>query len=155
MTPSDISSLTKDAIRLVSTAGLGKDVIDLLTAKLEILRDELSATKELLSDAKSENADLKIENAELKKQIQNFIPRSEMLEHETHSILELFFKHDEASASGISSHIGMELGMVNYHIDILRELKFIAQSRFAVGGIGAMYRIRPEGRAYIVKQKRG
>ena len=65
------TDIAKDAIRIASTAGLSKDVIDLLEKKISLLTDEIikltSENRILLSKV----SNLETENTQLKKQIQN------------------------------------------------------------------------------------
>lgn len=56
MNPLDIA---KDIIRIGSTAGLQKDVIDLLTTKLGVITDELTLAQKRVSQLEAENGQLR------------------------------------------------------------------------------------------------
>lgn len=160
MTTSEVTNLAKEAIRLASTAGLGKDVIDLLTTKLDLLTQELAITKAQLSDAKSENTKLKTENEELKEQIQNIIPRPDRLKKKTVETLLHFFKEAGAiSSERISELLGVEKSVADYHVDILKAEGFVRRYSMGVRVMGGYtppkYIITDSGRAYVIEKDIG
>jgi len=67
------TDIAKDAIRIATTAGLSKDVIDLLEKKVSLLTDEINNLESENKSLQSKVSTLEAENADLKKQIQNSI----------------------------------------------------------------------------------
>ena len=63
--PSLSPQTTRDVIRIVTTAGLGKDVIDLLERKVSLLAEELDAFRAKARNLEAENAMLRERNLEL------------------------------------------------------------------------------------------
>jgi len=125
MNATDAVSLAKDAVRIVSTAGLSKDVIDLLEKKLVLLTDELATTK-------SEIADLKTENADLKKKLDALEPKDGLDVYAFKILKHMFDLADSISKEGISAHFSMQLGVVQYHFDELLSRKFIKQASIGI-----------------------
>jgi hypothetical protein len=55
----NLSNTAKDVIRVATTAGLSKDVIDLLTAKVSLLDEKLDHASIRVSELEAENKDLR------------------------------------------------------------------------------------------------
>lgn len=66
--------LGKEIIRIGTTAGLSKDVIDLLQTKLAIVTEEFAILSEENLRLKAENADLQHENIQLKQKLADLDP---------------------------------------------------------------------------------
>ena len=150
MTPSDASSLAKEAIRLVSTAGLGKDVIDLLEKKLSLLGDELAQVTMRAQKAERENA-------ELKEHLQALLSRHDSLDEVTEKVLRLFFESPrDLSAAAIARTIGQKEGVAQYHVDVLCGRGFVRRTRpEMIGRDGVspvLFGLTKEGRAFIVQK---
>lgn len=141
--------MAKDAARLASTATLGKDVIDLLNAKLALLAEQAKTLE-------AENGTLKAENANLKAQLQHLQPKPSGLEDDTVKILKLFFdRAEDLNAPFIAQQFQMKPSVVDYHIDLLLQKRFIRQSRVGFdtyeGSSPSWFEIGSDGRAFIVK----
>ena len=142
MNAHDAVGLAKDAIRLVSTAGLGKDVIDLLEKKLSLLTEELEL-------AKSENTNLKAENSDLKKKLGALEPQ-EGIPVEAVQILKIFFDRARAFlATDIEAMTGMKKSVVDYHFGILRKSGLLKVGMSLDGP--QPYFITDKGREFIVR----
>ena len=140
--------IAKDAVRIASTAGLGKDVIDLLEKKLSLLTEEIERLNSKISH-------LETENTHLKAQLQHLQPTSGFSK-ETSDILRFFFDTgQELSANDIDSTLSLGISVVNFHFDILQEnnmvIQTIAESRMMGILNPACFSITPKGREYVIK----
>jgi regulator of replication initiation timing len=96
------SDTVKDVVRIVTTGGHAKDVIDPLQTKLSLLTEQVAALEK-------ENRNLKTENDNLKTQLQNARPKSEELSQKTEDILKAFFNRaDEFSLQDIARLFRMQ-----------------------------------------------
>lgn len=152
------TDLAKDAIRIVSTAGLNKDVIDLLEKKLALMTEEGLFFKESLTKAIADNEVLKLKIVNLEQQLQSLSPKQDGLKDETKSVLKSFFDAGRPiTPDYLARQLGMQQSIMDYHIDLLYERKFIR----AVGGSilvdGVLHRGQIEisrlGRAYCIENK--
>ena len=161
MNPIDI---TEDAIRVVTTAGISRDVIDLLEKKLSLFSDEISSLKERNLFLREENLELKTQLKDAKNTISKF-QKEEENDHQrppgfdetTDKIVLIMFDLSKVSMERIAQSLGIEMGMVQYHFDLMRKAKFVFQSgigsRFYYDSSPAKYSLRPDGRMYAVKLK--
>ena len=155
MNPIEIS---KGAIRAVTTAGLSKDLIDLLEKKLSLLSDEISSLKEKNHLLRKENLEL---NARLKdaknmistfqKEKENDHPRPPGFDETTDKIILMMFDSGKVTMNWIAQSLEMEMGMVEYHFDLMFKANYVFQSNF--GSSFKHYGLMPDGRAYAVKLK--
>ena len=157
MNPSDI-------IKIATSAGLGKDVIDLLEKKLSLLSEEMSALEEQLDSLKQENTELKAESFDLQKKLKQFEGNKENqvnlpdgFDQTSQKVLELMFEHPRAIGTNfISSQTGVEVGIVQYHLDVLEGYIRMVSPEVDFGGgrrNPASYQLTPEGRALHMKLK--
>ena len=153
------TSLAKDALRIVSTAGLSKDVIDLLNLKITLLDEQLTTLTEEVLALKGKNFDLLRELEELKKQQGDLSPFPDEFDETTNRIVTSMFGASDVTKEGISRQIGIEFGVAEYHFDLSFREKFIKQTRIGIksynGHSPAGYGLTPSGRAYAVKMKKG
>ena len=85
------------------------------------------------------------------------------LDETSSKILEKFFGFDRnISKEEVSSQLGVEMSMISYHFDVLKECDFIRQATVARSGSSwvqnrrapgkpATFRITPDGRKYVVE----
>ena len=152
----------KDVVRIATTAGLAKDVIDLLQAKTTLLTEQVAALQEENTTLLRENRNLATENQQLKTQLQNARPKGDGLEPKTQEILKYFFDNArEISVAEIARRFNMNLGVANYHTDALSEKKLISYCSVGMvimGGFGddsdggddsMKYDITAKGRKYV------
>lgn len=153
------SELAKDAIRIVSTAGLNKDVIDLLTQKVTLLDDKISTLTQEILMLKGKNFDLLRELEELKKQQGDLSPFPDGFDDTTNKIAESLFGNTDVTKESVAGRFGLELGIAEYHFDLLDKEKFIQQTRIGTNFNGYRnppgYGLTSAGRAYIVRIKKG
>ncbi|QHI68674.1 hypothetical protein [Tichowtungia aerotolerans] len=152
------SDLAKEALRIAGTAGLSKDVIDLLKEKINLLDEKVD-------DLTSENSSLKSENYDLRKQLESLLEsqsdgtsKPEGFDDTTDAILKLFFDvHDSIPAELIARELNIQTSIVRYHFDLLSEHDMIRRmqggTRGFVSGVAspAKYGLCKAGREYVVK----
>jgi response regulator of citrate/malate metabolism len=130
MNPADIA---KDAIRLATTHGLSKDVIDLMEKKIGLLTEEIaSLTKERdLLFAKNivlnaEKSDLSEEILKLKQKPKSATTLPEGADETTERIISaMFSSSQEETMERLSTKLGMALGMIQFQFDILLRHGFV------------------------------
>jgi regulator of replication initiation timing len=141
----------KEFVRLGSTVGLSKDVIDLLDKKASLLAEQVTALEQENTTLLRENRNLKLENENLKGQLQKARPKSNRLDETTEKILKMFFDSaQDISDRQIAQKFQLNLSVAGYHTDKLFEKTFITSNFVAMGG-DPRYGITPEGRKYVVE----
>jgi hypothetical protein len=142
--------IAKDVVRLASTHGLSKDVIDLLEKKVSLLVDENAKLSTQVSR-------LEIENAQLRQQLQHFQPAGG-IPKQTDDVLQFFFDHgDDLSVEEIAQKFQFQMSVAEYHFDLLRKRAFVHQTRMGFqtygGSSPAMFGLTSEGRAYVMQRR--
>jgi DNA-binding MarR family transcriptional regulator len=143
--------IAKDVIRLVTTAGLGKDVIDLLEKKVALLTEKIGTLEKEKSVLQTENANLKQKVYDLEQELDRLRPRQGGLEEGAEKILLILFSSLDPTPSleQMASRLGVSKGIAQYHADRLEEAGMIQLA--AGGSTGAIYILTPKGRAYVVE----
>ena len=118
-----LSDTAKEAIRLASTAGIGKDVIDLLTQKVTLLDEKLLESNLSLEKARLKIGELLAENKKLRKQIAP--DEDDRIHPKQEEILEVLHKSETLSVEQISQVIGVSPPDTKYHLDKLDVLEFV------------------------------
>jgi regulator of replication initiation timing len=85
-----ISDTARDIARMASTAGLSKDVVDLMEKKLALLTGELGDAAQKIAMLEQENAELKKDVAKLQEQLDRAQPQSDRLPPESEQMLVVF-----------------------------------------------------------------
>jgi len=139
-----ISDTARDIARMPSTAGLSKDVVDLLEKKVALLTDEIASLRTKVSQ-------LEAENAQLRQQLQRVQPQSDRLPPESEQMLVVFAN----SSSGIpSDHVIRQLGFSqakgDYYFDQLLKHKFV-HAKSGQMGVGWFYYATAPGRDYLAR----
>jgi regulator of replication initiation timing len=153
----------REFARIATTAGLTKDVIDLMEKKATLLAEQV-ATLERDNAALSqentallrENRNFNLENDNLKIQLQNMGQKGSEFAKETLQILKYFFdKGANCSDPEIARKFQMALSVAAYHTDILLRKIFIRQTTVGVsfGGVESppKFSITMEGRKHVVE----
>jgi uncharacterized phage infection (PIP) family protein YhgE len=136
MSPQEIA---KDAIRIATTAGLSKDVIDLLKEKVTLLTEKITTLEQ-------ENANLKKKAAELEQELHSLRATQGRLEEGAENFLKFLFDSGQpVSLNLISSAIRTPIGIVEYHRDKLWDLGMITADMLG------QYELMPKGREHVVK----
>jgi hypothetical protein len=152
------TSLAKDALRIVSTAGLSKDVIDLLNLKITLLDEQVTTLTQEILALKGKNFDLLRELEELKKQQGDLSPFPDGFDDTTNTIVIAMFGERGVSIEEISQKLRVDFGIMEYHFDLLIKEKFLEQTKPGIIMYGerspAEFRLTPEGRSYAVKIKK-
>jgi len=136
--------IAKDAIRIVTTAGLSKDEIDLLKEKVSFLAEQITTLE-------TENANLKQKAANFDQQFAGAHPKSE-LHPDTVRFLKLLFEHDTGlTVSQIAYLLGTSEGMTEYHHDVLLDAEMVGLSVRTPKGRTLIVSLEAKGRAYLVE----
>lgn len=140
----------KEIVRIGSTAGLSKDVIDLLEKKTALLTEQVSALDR-------ENAQLRGEVVQLRQQLQRLQPVDGILK-ETADVLQFFFDQGrDLSIEHIAQKFQFQMSVAEYHFDILFKRKFVRQTRMGIetygGSSPAMFALTSEGRSYVMEHR--
>jgi len=146
----------KEFVRLGSTVGLSKDVIDLLDKKAVLLAEQVATLEQENTTLLRENRNLKLENEKLNGQLQNARPKGELSEQTTAILKSFFTNARELSEEEIARHFQIGQSIASYHLDILLKKRFIGNNapiNFGGGGRSRMpkYEITSEGRAYCIE----
>jgi DNA-binding transcriptional ArsR family regulator len=142
MGPQDIA---KEAIRIATTAGLSKDVIDLLKEKIGLLTEQVTTLE-------TENTNLKQKVANLEQEIEHIRPKQGGLGEDSERILKLLFDHGQSlSIEQIASAVGIHKGIAEYHRDVLRDARMIGPPGGVVYAGHETYKLLTKGRAFVVK----
>jgi len=116
----------KEFARIATTAGLTKDVIDLLDKKASLLAEQVVALEQENTTLLRENRNLKLENENLKTQLQNARPKGDELAQKTREILVYFFKNArEISVAEIANQFKMDLNTTKIWAVQLETLIFL------------------------------
>jgi hypothetical protein len=142
----------KEIVRIGSTAGLSKDVIDLLEKKTALLAEQVTALDR-------ENAELRGEVVQLRQQLQHLQP-TDGLQKETIDVLKFFFDHGhELSIEEVVQRFRFQMSVAKYHFDILFKRKFLWQSRVGfetyTGSSPAMFELTGAGREFVMQNRAG
>jgi regulator of replication initiation timing len=151
------TEIAKEAIRIASTAGLSKDVIDLLKEKITILDEKGQVLTQENNTLKAENYDLR-KRLEVLEQDTTHAQQPEDFDDITDNILKMLFDHpDGISMEWLSSHLGVEEGVVHYQFDLLFREKFARQLTIGesgpFGSNAASFGLTIDGRAYVIKKQ--
>jgi uncharacterized protein YigA (DUF484 family) len=148
MNPADIA---KDAIRIVTTAGLSKDVIDLLEKKVALLTDKISTLEQEKSVLNGENVKLQKQIVDLEQQLDRLRPKQDGLEETEVRFLKLLAQRPGLRIEQIANALGISRVKAEYHRDNLRNAKMIGY----LGGVIQMgsepYTLLTAGRNYLAK----
>ena len=150
------SDTVKDVVRIVTTGGHAKDVINPLQTKLSLLTEQVAALEKENTTLKNENRNLKTENDNLKTRLPNARPKSEALSPKTEDILKAVFDREgEFSVQYIARLFRMQPSVVDYHLDVLKKRKFLKTHGIGFMGSTPTYIITPAGREYVVENLAG
>jgi len=135
-----------EVVCLMKTAGLTKESAQCIEMPLSSLAEQIKAME-------SECARLKAENEKLKMQITSLQPQGEEISHDTAEILKHFFEQArEISADEISAVFKWKQSVVDYHIDVLLNKRFIRESEKGMQtSSGARFGLTTLGRRYVVE----
>ena len=151
--------IAKDAIKIATTAGLSKDVIDLLEKKLALLTEEVLFFKDSLAKSIAENEELKLTVVNLEEQIQNLSPQEDRLDKECEEILFLLFEADrKLTIDQATKHFQLHPSVAKAHFDTLRQKRFVFFRSAIITDFGrsrpAEYELTSEGRGYAMKNRK-
>jgi hypothetical protein len=148
----NLSNTAKDVLRVATTAGLSKDVIDLLTAKVSLLDEKLDNASLRISE-------LEAENKELRGKMSDSPSDDDGLDDDCRRILLHFFDTDQGfTIDQIASHFEFHPSVAKAHFDTLRLRTLVhTPTRIVTYGsrVGpAVYTITTDGRALAMKHRK-
>ena len=136
--------IAKDAISIVSNAGLKKDVIDLFEKKVGLLAEENIALT-------TEVASLKRKVADLENELERLNPKQNRLEQDAEKILKFLFTLNRACLVGqIAAALRLSKQITEYHVWELKEAGMIDAAR---EGMDVICEILHKGNGYVIKNK--
>ena len=133
----------------------------ILRERLELAKDQYTDLEKKVSTLQSENESLckqldlcQKENQSLKKLVEKQPGKTSDFDETTHRILKIFFdRSEDISVDLIVDLTGFDRGIVQYHLDLLRDSHFILPTRMGTMFSPPLYGITSNGRKYIVKNK--
>jgi DNA-binding MarR family transcriptional regulator len=143
MTGMSAIDTAKEIVRITSTAGLSKDVIDLLEKKNALLAEQITSLE-------TENSNLKKKVEGLEQQLEHVRPKGE-LQPDAVRFLKVMFQQGSLPVSQIAAALGMEKGMADYHRDQLLQAKMVGWPMVGTMGRESSLLLLPKGRAYLVE----
>ena len=98
-------AIAKDAIRIATTAGLSKDVIDLLKEKVALLTEKIGTLEQEKSVLRTENTNLKKQIENLQQQLASLSPEQQGLDETAIKFLKILF--DRGGETGLEYIAGL------------------------------------------------
>jgi hypothetical protein len=149
--------IAKDIVRIGSTAGLSKDVIDLLEKKATLLAEQNADLARQLSVAHLKIATLETEVGDLSGQLYHPKPIRELSEDQKKVLLHLMQSDAGLTVEEIAQSIGGISSMARHHCEELAGIGFVAQTRFRgehrrIDGPDWGFALTKEGRKWIAQQ---
>lgn len=141
----------REFVRIGTTAGLSKDVVDLLEKKAALLADEIRELESENATLRTKVTNLEAENVQLRAKLPGLQPKMELAK-ETAEALKLFFeRQDYATVNDVAQRLKVEISVAEYHLDELWKLKFITPVALTNP---ARYAISTKGREFVMKNLR-
>ena len=150
----------RDVVNLAATAGLRKDVIDLLQAKTTLLAEQVAALEKEKTALTAENTELlrenrnlKSENDNLKGQLEKARPKGDELDAIAVKMLVTLAnfdnRHVDMTDTVLIQVAGLTRAKGEYFIDQLSKRKFIVCTGGSVNGF--YFVVTPVGREYMAR----
>ena len=137
----------KEVVRMAITAGLSKDVIDLMEKKIALLTGEIGDLTQKVELLSTKVSSLEIENGQLRTQLGN--PQAVALGDPPTKMLQAITNApDGAKKEDLFAHFGLSPGKGDFHFDQLITLKFIRQTSVNMY-TGILWGATPAGREYL------
>lgn len=158
MNPADIA---KDAIRIATTAGLSKDVIDLLEKKVSLLAGQITTLNDKLALSETENANLKKKVTDLEQETIRLRPK-DALPDDAIKILEVLFDRGSLAMEYVAETLGIQKGMAEHYKDTLVDAEMVVPTGIGFSGFGASgdwvetsgsFGLTAKGRAFVAKRR--
>ena len=143
----------KDFARIASTAGISKDVIDLLDKKVVLLADQIATFEQENTTLLRENRDLKLENEKLKSQLEKARPKGDEFDPICNQMLVVLANSrggDGITDDDLINHFRLPKAKGDYLFAQLRQRKFVDSAGGQMGR-GAFWYVTDEGLAYLAK----
>lgn len=143
----------KEFVRIGSTVGLSKDVIDLLDKKASLLAEQVTALEQENTTLLRENRNLKLENEKLKDQLQNARTKSDELDDICKKMLVTLANADDREGitdGELIQQLGLPKAKGDHCFDQLKKRKFVGTGAGAMGR-GMFWYVTSDGREYLSK----
>ena len=140
-----VADTAKDVIRIASTAGLAKDVIDLMEKKLALITGELDTATQKNTLLEQRISQLEADNGQLQKKLA--VGQTHLGDGETRVIGIIASAEDGASDEELARLLNIQLNMVNYYLGNLKTLG-LAEMRTAIPNRGGIWTLTQRGLAH-------
>ncbi|MGD0017298.1 MAG: hypothetical protein ABSC38_07270 [Verrucomicrobiia bacterium] len=137
-----VSDTAKDVIRIASTAGLSKDVIDLMEKKLSLLTEELQSAQARIKELESENADLH-------SKIPNASPTAPTFTAEEKSIIRCLACWQDGGDQELAQVLRQTIGAIKKYLNKLKQIGFSDSSSY-MPQMGTIWYLTDRGNAFAV-----
>jgi DNA-directed RNA polymerase specialized sigma subunit len=142
------TDIAKEVVRIASTHGLAKDVIDLMEKKLALLTQEVTDLTSKNTILVTRVSQLESDKANLESQIQKLRPESDALDQQSKDILKFFFdRPDGLTSDEIAHRFKLSNSAADYHVDVLFKRKFLQQLSM---GMSPRCCINHNGREFVM-----
>jgi RIO-like serine/threonine protein kinase len=144
MTGMSAIETAKEIVRITSTAGLSKDVIDLLEKKNALLAEQITSLE-------TENANLKEKITNLQQQLDRLCPKENGLDETEVRFLQLLTQRNWTPIESIAAALSIAKVKAEYHRDVLTKARLIRMPMVVQVGYET-YGLTEAGRAYLAKR---
>jgi hypothetical protein len=136
--------IAKDAIRIATTAGLSKDVIDLLEKKISLLTEQIATLE-------TENANLKQKVVNFEQEIERTHPKQGALDETAKKFIKVLFESGSSmDFEYAAAMLGVTKGKAAYYIDVLIKNGMISGTGMVLDAALGAYELTPKGREFAV-----
>ena len=141
----NLHDFVRGALRVATTAGMGKDVVAFLKEKA-LLTDKITVLEQEKSLLARENATLKKQKEILQHQLGTVGPKQDEFDPDAIKMLKTLFYQGERPIHYLSDLLEIPREMGEYHRDVLVKADMIKHTRSASGD----YDLTMKGREYFV-----
>jgi FtsZ-binding cell division protein ZapB len=136
--------IAKDVIRIATTAGLGKDVIDLLEKKISLLTEQITTLE-------TENTNLKKKVENLEQELERVRPKQGGLDETAKKFIKVLFESGSSlDFENVAGMLGVTKGKAAYYRDVLIKNGMISGIGVVIDDALGAYELTPEGREFAV-----
>jgi regulator of replication initiation timing len=145
------AEIAKDAIRIATTAGLSKDVIDLLKEKIALLTEQIATLEQEKSALQAENSHLKQKIENLEREIERTRPKQGDIDESAKKFIKVLFECDSSmDFDYVAAMLGVSKGKATYYIDVLIKNGMITGTGMVLDDALGAYGLTAKGREFAV-----
>jgi FtsZ-binding cell division protein ZapB len=138
------AEIARDAIRIATTAGLSKDVIDLLEKKISLLTEQIATLE-------TENANLTKKVVNLEQEVDRTRPNQSGLDETARKFIKVLFERGSSmDFDHVAAILGVTKGKAAYYIDVLTKHGMIVGTGVVLDDALGAYELTPQGREFAV-----